>query len=83
MRAGLGLSIISYQSVAREVASGQFFCARITGHTLIRETGWVYVRANRVPRAVQEVLASFERVKPRLRVIAPPGRDRIGPDVHA
>jgi DNA-binding transcriptional LysR family regulator len=83
VRAGLGLSIISYPSVAREVASGQFFCARITGQTLIRETGWVYVRANRVPRAVQEVLACFERIKPRLRVIPPPGRDRIGPDVHA
>ncbi|MGI8672835.1 MAG: LysR family transcriptional regulator substrate-binding protein, partial [Luteitalea sp.] len=83
VRVGLGLSIISYQSVAREVASGQFFCARIAGQTLIRETGWVYVRANRVPRAVAEVLAAFDRVKPRLRVIPPPGRDRIGPDVHA
>jgi DNA-binding transcriptional LysR family regulator len=83
VRAGLGLSIISYQAVSREVASGQFFCARLAGQTLIRETGWVYVRANRVPRAVQEVLASFDRVKPRLRVMPPPGRDRIGPDVHA
>ena len=41
------------------------------------------MRTNRVPRAVQEVLACFERTKPRLRVIPPPGPDRIGPDVHA
>lgn len=80
VRAGLGISIISYQSVAREVASGQFFCARIDDHPLIRETGWVYMRANRVPRAVQEVLASFARVKPRLRVAPPPGRAPVAPD---
>ncbi len=74
VRSGLGISIISYQSVAREVASGHFFCARIDDHPLIRETGWVYMRANRVPRAVQEVLTSFDRIKPRLRVAPPPGR---------
>jgi DNA-binding transcriptional LysR family regulator len=78
VRAGLGISIISYQSMAREVASGQFFCARMAGHPLIRETGWVYMRANRVPRAVQEVLSSFDRIKPKLRLAPPAGRDRFG-----
>ncbi len=79
VRAGLGISIVSYQAVAREVASGQFFCARIDDRPLIRETGWVYMRANRVPRAVQEVLASFERIKPRLRAAPPPGRAPVAP----
>lgn len=74
VRTRLGISIISYQAVAREVASGHFFCARIDDRPLIRETGWVYMRANRVPRAVQEVLAAFGRIKPRLRVAPPPGR---------
>ena len=35
---------------------------------LIRRTGWVYAKANRVPRAVQEVLAAFERIKPKLKL---------------
>src|SRR5205085_12358290 len=38
---GLGISIVPYQAVAREVRAGRFFCSRIDGHHLIRETGWV------------------------------------------
>lgn len=68
VRAGLGITIVPYQAVAREVAHGQFFCSRIQGESLVRRTGWVYARANRVPRAVREMLATFERIKPRLRV---------------
>jgi DNA-binding transcriptional LysR family regulator len=68
VRNNLGISIISYQAVAREFASGQLFCARIHGQELIRKTGWVYARANRVPRAVQEVLSTFERIRPKLRL---------------
>ena len=59
VRTDLGITIVSFQAVAREFASGQLFCARIDGRQLIRETGWVYAKANRVPRAVQEVLASL------------------------
>jgi hypothetical protein len=54
--------------VAREFASRQLFCARIAGASLMRRTGWVYAKANRVPRAVQEVMAAFERIKPRLKL---------------
>jgi len=68
VRNNLGISIISYQAVAREFASGQLFGARIHGQELIRKTGWVYARANRVPRAVQEVLSTFERIRPKLRL---------------
>src|SRR5439155_14818773 len=50
VKTGLGVGIVPYQAVAREVRAGQFFCARIEGHELVRETGWVYTRANRVPR---------------------------------
>ena len=57
VRTNLGITIISFQSVAREFASHQLFCARIAGASLMRRTGWVYAKANRVPRAVQEVLA--------------------------
>jgi DNA-binding transcriptional LysR family regulator len=68
VRTNLGITIISFQSVAREFASHQLFCARITGQELVRRTGWVYAKANRVPRAVQEVMAAFEHIRPRLKL---------------
>jgi DNA-binding transcriptional LysR family regulator len=73
VKTGMGIGIVPYQSVAREVRAGQFFCARVEGHELVRETGWVYARANRVPRMIHELLAAFEAVKGRLR-LALPGR---------
>ena len=68
VKAGLGIGIVPYQSVAREVKAGQLFCARIEGRELVRETGWVYPRANRVPRMIHELLAGFEAIKGRLRL---------------
>ena len=68
VRTNVGVSIVSFQSVAREFASGQLFCARIAGQELLRRTGWVYAKANRVPRTVQEVLAAFERIRHKLKL---------------
>ncbi|MFN7979536.1 MAG: LysR family transcriptional regulator [Vicinamibacterales bacterium] len=68
VRHGLGITIVSYQSVARDVASGHLYCARIDGRPLIRETGWVYPKMSRTPRAVDEVIKAFEKVRPRLRL---------------
>jgi DNA-binding transcriptional LysR family regulator len=73
VKTGLGISIVPYQAIAREVRAGQFFCARIEGHQLVRETGWVYPRANRTPRPIQELLAAFDEIKGRLQ-LAPAGR---------
>jgi DNA-binding transcriptional LysR family regulator len=73
VKTGMGVGIVPYQAVAREVRAGQFFCTRIEGHDLVRETGWVYARANRVPRVIHELLAAFDAVKGRLR-LALPGR---------
>jgi DNA-binding transcriptional LysR family regulator len=73
VKTGMGVGIVPYQAVAREVRAGQFFCTRIDGHELVRETGWVYARANRVPRVIHELLAAFDVVKGKLR-LAPPGR---------
>jgi hypothetical protein len=60
------------------VSAGQFFCARIEGHELIRETGWVYARAHRVPRMIHELLAAFESIKGRLQ-LAPKRRVHHSP----
>ncbi len=76
VKTGLGVGIVPYQAVAREVRAGQFFCARIEGHELVRETGWVYTRANRVPRMIDELLIAFEAIRNRLRLA--PKRRREG-----
>ena len=61
VKTGLGIGIVPYQAIAREVRAEQFFCARIEGHQLVRETGWVYARANRVPRMIHELQTGVRR----------------------
>ena len=74
---GMGIAILPYQAVAREVRAGQLFCARITGQHLVRETGWVHLRLARVPRAVQEMMRTLEKVRPRLKLSpGPPPRGK-------
>ena len=68
VKTGLGIGIVPYQSVAREVRAGQFAVARVEGHDLVRETGWVYARANRIPRMIHELLTAFEAVRGKLRL---------------
>jgi DNA-binding transcriptional LysR family regulator len=77
VKTGMGIGIVPYQSVAREVRAGQFFCARVDGHELVRETGWVYARANRVPRMIHELLAAFDAVKGKLRLALPSRRHGV------
>ncbi len=68
VRIGMGITIIPYQAVAREVKSGHLFCTRIVGQQLVRETGWVHLRLNRVPRPVREMMKTFERIRPGLKL---------------
>jgi DNA-binding transcriptional LysR family regulator len=68
---GMGLTILPYQSLAREARDGVLRIKRIEGVTMVRETGWVYVRGTRVPRMVQDVFDALRRTMPRLR-LAPP-----------
>ena len=72
---GMGMTIIPYQAVAREVREGQLRCARLDGVSMVRETGWVYMRAARVPRLVQQMFEALDRTLPRLK-LAPPRRVR-------
>jgi len=66
VRNGLGISIIPWQAAAADVKSKQLFCSRISGVQLDRQTGWLYPKMSRLPRAVSEVMAVFETVRPRL-----------------
>lgn len=72
---GLGMTIIPYQAVTREVRAGRLRCVRIDGLSLVRETGWVYLRTARVPRAVQQMFEALQRTMPRLK-LAPPAAAR-------
>jgi DNA-binding transcriptional LysR family regulator len=68
VKTGLGIGIVPYQAIAREVQLGQFFCARVEGHELVRETGWVYAHATRTPRMIDELLLAFDHIRTRLRL---------------
>ena len=66
VRNGLGISIIPSQAAASDIRTGQLFCSRITGHSLVRQTGWLYPKMSRLPRTVSEVIRIFETIRPRL-----------------
>ena len=63
---GLGVTIVPYSAVAREVKGGRFSCARIRGRHLFRETGWVYLKAEPLPPAASALLDTFEGMKEKL-----------------
>jgi len=65
--AGLGISIVPFQSVERETRGGTLKVARIRGQRLVRETGWVYRADERTPRVVQEMMATFARIAAELQ----------------
>ena len=79
VRNGLGISIIPWQAAAADVRTKQLFCSRIAGHSLMRQTGWLYPKMSRLPRTVTEVLRIFETVRPRLDAAARPAAVAVEP----
>lgn len=67
---GLGMSIVPFAPVERETQAGSLHVARIRGQQLVRETGWVYRAGERVPRVVQEMMATMTRIMPQLQAAA-------------
>jgi DNA-binding transcriptional LysR family regulator len=65
VRYGLGISIIPWQAAAADVDAKTLFCSRIAGHSLRRQTGWLYPKMSRLPRPVSEVMRVFEKIRPR------------------
>ena len=45
-------------------------CSRIAGHALHRQTGWLYPKMRRLPRAVSEVMRVFEQIRPKFEAAA-------------
>ncbi len=60
---GLGITLLPYSAIAGELRTGHFAWARVRARRLYRETGWVYLRSEYLPRAVTEVLRLFDEMK--------------------
>jgi len=63
--AGLGISIVPIYSVEAEMSRGTLRVARIKRAQLVRETAWVYRASERVPRVLQEIMATMQAIDPR------------------
>ncbi len=72
VRSGLGISIIPWQAAAADVRDEKLFCSRIAGHSLTRQTGWLYPKMSRLPRSVTELIRVFEHVRPQLEAAVKP-----------
>jgi DNA-binding transcriptional LysR family regulator len=70
VRYGLGISIVPWQAAAADVEAKTLFCSRIVGHTLRRQTGWLYPKMSRLPRPVSEVMRVFDEIRPRFEEAA-------------
>jgi DNA-binding transcriptional LysR family regulator len=75
VRHGLGISIIPWQAAAADVRTKQLAYSRISGHSLVRQTGWLYPKMTRLPRTVAEVMKVFETVRPHMEAAVRPPRD--------
>ena len=67
----LGVTIVPFTPVAKDVRSGRLAVARLRGRRLLRETGWVFLKAD-PRRAVTELLRTFDEMKSQFRT-APAG----------
>jgi DNA-binding transcriptional LysR family regulator len=66
---GVGISIIPYPAIAKDVRQQRFSYNRIEGQKLYRETGWVYLKLDYVPRTITEMLRIFDSMKAQFLVL--------------
>ena len=64
---GLGVTVIPYASIAADMRSRRFGWTRVRGRRLYRETGWVYLKSDYLPRAIPEMLRVFDLMKDQFR----------------
>jgi DNA-binding transcriptional LysR family regulator len=70
VRNGVGISIVPWQAASADVQTRQLHCSRIADHALHRQTGWLYPKMRRLPRAVSEVMRVFEQIRPKFQALA-------------
>ncbi|MBM3264465.1 MAG: LysR family transcriptional regulator [candidate division Zixibacteria bacterium] len=68
---GLGITIIPYQSIVREVEAGTLHFSRISGHRLYRELGLVFLKMHYLPIPLQRMVTLFTEMIPTLQVVPP------------
>jgi DNA-binding transcriptional LysR family regulator len=60
---GLGITLLPYSAIGTESRGGRFAWSRVRGRRLYRETGWVYLKSEYLPRSITEVLRVFEMMR--------------------
>ena len=55
----------AFAAAAKDVKAGRLAHSRLHGRKLYRETGWVYLKSDYVPKTVSEILRVFDAVKDR------------------
>ena len=60
---GNGITVLSHATVAADLRHRRLAFARLRGRKVYRETGWVYLKSDYVPRAVTEMLRLFEGMR--------------------
>ena len=63
VESGLGITLIPFAAIAKDVRQRRFAYTRVKGRRLFRETGWVYLKSDYAPRAVTELLKIFDEMK--------------------
>jgi DNA-binding transcriptional LysR family regulator len=71
---GIGITVLSHATVAPDLRHERLAFARIRGRKLYRETGWVYLKSDYVPRTVTEMLRVFELMREEFTSKLPAGR---------
>ena len=61
--AGLGITLIPYAAIEREVRAGRLAITRVRGQRLYRQAGWVYLKSDYVPPPVTAMLELFDSLK--------------------
>jgi DNA-binding transcriptional LysR family regulator len=61
--AGLGITLIPYAAIVKDVRHGRFAYARVRGRRLHRETAWVYLKSDYLPRSITEMMRVFDLMK--------------------
>jgi DNA-binding transcriptional LysR family regulator len=69
--AGLGITLVPYMAIARDVRHRRFGYTRVRGRRLYRETGWVHLKSDYVPRTITEMLRLFEAMKGQFGIKPP------------
>jgi DNA-binding transcriptional LysR family regulator len=68
---GIGSTLISNHAIDREVKAGTLIAHHIQARPLVRETGWVYLKANRVPRKISEMIRVLDELLPKMGLTQP------------